>query len=404
MNAQIDLYHDLRRQKKDGTYPVKLRVTHKRKSAYYHLADMSIEDFEKTAKPKPREAHVKALKAYFASETDRAEAVIKAMPVYTVAEFDKRFNHRTQQVHTVQTLFEEKISQLKIEGRISTMQSYQTTWNNMLKYHKSKLPLQFRDVTPDWLAGFEKHLSANGVGRTSVGIYSRTIRAIFNTAIADDLVGRESYPFGNRRYQPPAGRNIKKALTIEDVRKIMAYTPEDERETKARDLWVFSYLCNGMNVKDICRLRYKDVGNKLITFIRAKTARTSRVEEVIQIGILPEVKAIMERWGSKRTGNPEQRVFPFLKAVVTPKDERDKVQLVTRFINTYISKVASSVGIEKGVTTYTARHSYATVLKRSGVTLEYISDSLGHGDLRTTKNYLDSFEDDTILEHAKNLL
>lgn len=404
MIAQIDLYQDTRRQKKDGTYPVKLRITYKRKSVYYHLTDATEEAFEKVTKPKPREEYIRELKSLFKAETDRAEEVIKAMPVFTFAEFEKRFTQTEQKVRTVVTVFDETITRLKTEGRISTMQSYQTTWNNLLKYHRSKTPLQFQDITPEWLAGFERYLSVNGVGKTSVGIYSRTIRAIFNTAIADGLISRESYPFGSRRYQPPASRNIKKALTLADIRKLMAYKPEDEREEKARDLWVFSYLCNGINVKDLCRLRYKDIGDKLITFVRAKTARTRRVEEIIRIAMLPEVAAIIDRWGNKRSGNPEQRVFPLLDSDVSPDEERNKVQLITRFINTYVRRVAETVGIEKEVTTYTARHSFATVLKRSGAPLEYISESLGHNDLRTTKSYLDSFEDDMIVEHAKNLL
>lgn len=404
MIAQIDIYLDTRRQKKDGTYPVKLRITYKRKSLYFHLTSTTEEAFDKTKKPKPREDYIRDLKAYFKAETDRAEEIIKAMPVFTFADFEKRFTQTEQKVRTVGTLFDETITRLKSEGRVSTMQSYQTTWNNLLKYHRSKSPLQFQDITAEWLKGFERYLSTNGVGKTSAGIYSRTIRAVFNTAIADGLISRENYPFGNRRYQPPASRNIKKALLVDDIRNIMAYKSDDEREEKARDLWIFSYLCNGINVKDMCRLRYKDVGEKFITFVRAKTARTRRVEEIIRIALLPEVAAVIARWGNKRTGNPDQRVFPLLDSDVDPVKERNKVQLVTRFINTYIRKVAQAVGIEKDITTYTARHSFATVLKRSGAPLEYISESLGHNDMRTTKSYLDSFEDDMIVAHAKNLL
>ncbi|GAB4000901.1 site-specific integrase [Spirosoma daeguense] len=404
MIAQIDIYLDTRRQKKDGTYPAKLRITYKRKCIYFHLTNTTAEAFEKTKKPKPREDYIKDLKAHFKTEADRAETIIQMMTVFSFEEFEKRYTQTEQKTRTVGTIFDEIIARLKNEGRISTMQSYQTTWNNLLKYHRSKSPLQFQDITPDWLAGFEKYLSTNGVGKTSAGIYSRTIRAVFNTAIADGLISRESYPFGNRRYQPPASRNIKKALTVEDIRKIMAYKSNDEREEKARDFWVFSYLCNGINVKDICRLRYQDVGEKFITFVRSKTARTRRVEDIIRIALLPEVAAIIKRWGNRRNGNPDQRVFPVLGSGVNPVEERNKVQLVTRFINTYVRKVAEAVGVEKDVTTYTARHSFATVLKRSGAPLEYISESLGHNDMRTTKSYLDSFEDDMIVEHAKNLL
>jgi site-specific recombinase XerD len=80
------------------------------------------------------------------------------------------------------------------------------------------------------------------------------------------------------------------------------------------------------------------------------------------------------------------------------------IDQTTKNINKYIRRVAKEAGVIKDVTTYTARHSFATVLKRAGVSTEFISESIGHSDLRTTENYLDSFEDDSKIENAKKLL
>jgi len=88
---------------------------------------------------------------------------------------------------------------------------------------------------------------------------------------------------------------------------------------------------------------------------------------------------------------------------MTEKQVRRSLDRLIKRTNDNIKKIAHEVGIEKTVTTYTARHSFSTVLKRSGVSTEFISESLGHCDLRTTELYLDSFEDDKKKEVAKHL-
>jgi len=80
-----------------------------------------------------------------------------------------------------------------------------------------------------------------------------------------------------------------------------------------------------------------------------------------------------------------------------------KVASAVDFINNNIRTVAKHAGVNKAITTYTARHSWATVLKRAGVSAEFISEGLGHTDVATTENYLDSFESDKLFENASFL-
>jgi hypothetical protein len=98
-----------------------------------------------------------------------------------------------------------------------------------------------------------------GKSFSTIGIYLRHTRAIVNKAIEDGHVDKRMYPFGKRKYQIPTSRNIKKALVLEDIKKIFDYTPVSDSEAKHRDLWLFSYLANGMNVKDTIRLKYRNV-------------------------------------------------------------------------------------------------------------------------------------------------
>ena len=159
-----------------------------------------------------------------------------------------------------------------------------------------------------------------------------------------------------------------------------------------------------MNFSDIARLKFENIDGNKIVFLREKTSRTSRQNQrPVIVTLLPEAEGVILKWGNaiQAKGN---YVFPILSTGLTPHQEKAKINLTISLVNNYIGKIAEAVGIEKKVTTYTARHCYSTMLKRSGVPIEFISESLGHKDIRTTESYLDSFEDKHREEFSKRLL
>ena len=117
--------------------------------------------------------------------------------------------------------------------------------------------------------------------------------------------------------------------------------------------------------------------------------------------ITPEMQAIIDRWGNNDR-LPDSYIFDYLKGNETPLQEKTILLEVVRRCNKRLKMIGEAIGI-KGISTYTARHSYATVLKRSGANIAYISESLGHADLKTTENYLASFEREEREKNAKLL-
>jgi integrase/recombinase XerD len=231
---------------------------------------------------------------------------------------------------------------------------------------------------------------------TTVGIYLRPLRAIINQAIEEGEFSREVYPFGKRRYQIPSSRNIKKALTLDEIGRIARFQaiPGTWWE-RARDMFMFSYFANGINMKDILKLKYANIDGEYVRFVRAKTHRTNRSNSTsISFHLSKELNDIINRLGNKNI-QADNYIFPVLTDGITPEKEMADVQQFIQMINTYLKKIAEQVGIEKKVTTYFARHSFATVLKKSGMSPLFISESLGHTSLKTTEIYLDSFEDET---------
>ena len=400
---------DTRRQKLDGTYPVRLRVTFQRERKYYStkLPDLTPLEWEKLNGDRLRDEKLREVRDKIKTYESDADTVMKELPRFTFARFEKLYfdDHSVDsksKAEDVYNAFEEQVKKMEKQGSASTASIYQTTLNS-LKAFKSRL--RFEDITPDFLEKYDEWLSSKGKSVTTVSIYLRNLRTIVNQAKTKGLVSNEEYPFGKNRYEVPAARNIKKALTLSEIEKIYQYQTETgSLPDRAKDFWFFSYLCNGINVKDICRLRWKDIDGDRVSFIRAKTARTKRRNQKAVVVILTDVaRAILDKWASKQQ-LPENYVFTILPADVTPQRERELVQYLTRSINKYVGRIAAELGIDKTVTTYTARHSFSTVLKRSGAPIEFISESLGHHDLRTTENYLDSFEDDVKRQYASNLL
>lgn len=163
----------------------------------------------------------------------------------------------------------------------------------------------------------------------------------------------------------------------------------------------FSYLCNGINFGDMLRLKYSNIDNGEIVFKRVKTIRTSKVKKDLQAMITPEMQRIIKRWGNMNKLS-DNYIFPYLKGNETPKQEDTIVKEVIRRCNKKLKLISSVLDLPR-ISTYTARHSYATVLKRSGANIAYISESLGHNDLKTTENYLAFFEREEREKNAKLL-
>lgn len=238
-----------------------------------------------------------------------------------------------------------------------------------------------------------------------MGINLRSLRAIYNIAILEGVISKEHYPFGPkkyRKYEIPIGRNIKKALDIEDIRKIKNANSLPTEYQFARDMWMFSFYCNGMNMVDIFFLKFESIDGRFLRFYRKKTEWTRRDVLPIEIYLLDDALAILNRWKVKET-SPSDYVFGLTSDQYSLEAQYRLKGNFIRSINYYMKKLAQLLGIKSKLTTYVARHSYATMLKNLGVSVEEISESLGHNSIETTRNYLASFSQNRKKSTAEKL-
>ena len=228
----------------------------------------------------------------------------------------------------------------------------------------------------------------------------RHIRAILNDMKRCGKILEAQYPFGRGRYEIQAGEGRKLALTLEQIGQIANYEDGTEATAKYRDYWLFLYLCNGINVADFVKLRYRDIVNGEICFVRQKTERTTKTRKEIRVVVTERMQAIINRWGNP--SRPDSFIFPILDGQEDAMRRKCKTMYFTRAINKRMKEVGEQLGIGN-ISTYTARHSFAMVLKRAGANIAYISESLGHQDLKTTENYLSSFEREERQKNAELL-
>ena len=274
-----------------------------------------------------------------------------------------------------------------------------STGNSLLKYKKN---LRLSEIDEDFLNDYETTLLSKKKSETTVGIYLRSLRTIFNLAIAKEVIHPKKYPF--KKYTIPAPRNTKKALKKNDIKKVFAYETEDPAREKALDFWKFSFLCNGMNFKDIALLKNEDFKGDFIEFRRIKTRRTTKSGNMpIRIPMNDISKGILRKYRGKGL-NPKDPLFPIINKSM---DEVQIDKVVENFIqitNKWLKRIGTELELPVKFTTYVARHSFATIQKNNGLSREYLKESLGHSSITTTEKYLSSFEDDDVVEMHGRLL
>ncbi len=405
LHLDTGLQLDKRRETKKG-FPVKIRVTYNRQPRYYSTGIyLSEEDFEKVIGKGRKSENLKAIKTKLEKFQKKADDVIeKQGDDFTFDSFKSLYLDKPISKSDVTSYFDNYIAELIEEGRATTASSYRCARNSIQDFIGKKRVIQFSDVNVKWLNKYESFMLKQGRSNTTIGIYLRSLRTLFNAAIENAILSKDKYPFGKRKYEIPASRNIKKALSKSDLKRIYEYQPsKDTWEEKAHSFWLFSYFCKGMNVKDICNLKHKNLSDKKIIFVRAKTKRSTKAnQKEISITRTEDINKIISKYGT-RTLSPDRNVFPFLDGTESPEREMTIVQQTTKNINNGMKKIAMALEIDDSVTTYTARHSFATMLKRGGAPTEFISESLGHSNLQTTESYLDSFEDETEEKYSKTL-
>lgn len=385
---------DSRTINKEGTYPIKIKVYYQRKPKYYSVGIcMSKDEWDKL--PNSRSSEGRFIQGEIEKEFSRILKNVEFLVENGTFSFD-RLNARLGKNigGTLNEMLEATIKELKDNEKFGSMGSYKTTLSTIKRFKKNEV--QFRDITVEWLREYER-FCLKTMNQTSLAINLRNIRTTMNVAKAAGMIREADYPFGRGKYQIKEGVGKKKALNKKQLKAIANYSDGNKFTEFYRDLWLFIYFCNGINVADLINLKFSDIQNGEISFIREKTKDRTRDAKRIYAPITPEMQSIIEKCGN----NPRKSIyiFPFMKAGDDAWEHEKKKKNLTKHINDRMKVIGEKLNIGK-ITTYVARHTYATVLRNEGVPVSIISPMLGHTSVTTTEIYLADLESENRARNA----
>ena len=388
---------DTRRRKKNGMYPVKIEVVYRRIQKYYPTdVDVSIDEWESFAEIKrPTEKMLDIGDSFYRVRDE----VVRLLDNGTFS-FETLAMSLGRSSMTLNAMLEEKMEAMMRKGQVNSFYRYQSTLSAVERFAGKHVQLAEVDVR--WLERCEAFLTSEGKSTTTMNIYMTSIRCVMREAVDCGLIKEGRFPFRHGGYRLPAVKTRKLALTKDEIRKIREWHGCAETEYW-RDLWMFSYLCNGINFRDMLFLKYGDVVDDEIIFIRSKTSRSRGNPKAIRVPVTPYMCEIMERCGNGRHGRDEQYIFKHARGGEKPMEVSMLVRKAVQQCNEAAKKITEDTGVRK-FSTYSARHSFATILKRGGADISFISESLGHTNLRVTETYLDGWDKEARLKYAETLL
>ncbi|MFT6923144.1 MAG: integrase/recombinase XerD [Crocinitomicaceae bacterium] len=291
----------------------------------------------------------------------------------------------------------QKVIRLLSAGRLGSAEAVKTSMTALNRFiNKESIP--FTDINVITLKNYTAFCYGRGNKPNTIGACLRQVRALFNEAINEDLIEEKLYPF--RKFKIPRSPKTKnRALRlheIEEIRKLEL--KHGSALCNARNYFLFMFNNMGINFIDLVKLKksqfskteYDKLGNLIagrISYERSKTQGS------FSIKLTNESISVLNQYDVSSKVSSEY-IFPF--GFENTEQGRERYKQQRKRVNRKLKELAKLAKIDEELTTYFARHSWATIAKRKMVPITLISEGLGHADLKTTQIYLGSFDDDVL--------
>jgi len=402
MNTNIIITLDTRRKKKDGTYPVILRMSHRRKTISISLG-ISVNEKDWDSKRREIKKTYKGVNSVNRLNNLLSKKKSEAMEVVTKLEETnslsfisiKQLKDKITNVNAPTSVFafgEKKIKEMEQSQQFGNARTYKTVLS-ILRTHCKGADLRFEELNYEFLKKWEaKHLSKDN-SLNSLSVYLRTVRALFNKAIKEGIIEQQAYPF--KDYRIKSSPTKKRAISIKSLRKIVSLELTSDHELfHVRNLFVASYLLNGMNYIDMAFMQLSNINNGRIEYRRRKTAK------LYDIKVTDQLQEVLNYYINDKES--DDFIFPIIKRDQLADQYKD-VEWARKRFNRGLKLLAKECGISDTLTSYVARHSFATQAMLNDVPLQAISAMLGHSKLSTTQVYLASLPSDVMDEYQERL-
>lgn len=264
---------------------------------------------------------------------------------YTITNLLEKVNGVSNRC-TVRELFDIHIEQLKQQGRLKYASTFKELKNSLIEFN-FHLDILFSEIDLVWLKNYETWLRNKGLAYNSIGVRFRTLRAIYNRAIEDNIVKQEYYPFRAYKVSKLHEDTAKRAISKPEIEKVVSYKSNKEYTQLSIDIFYFSYLCAGINFTDIAYLTRDNLIDNRLIYNRRKT------KKLIKIPIQDKALNIIEKYSH----SDNNYLFPILSTFhKTDIQKLNRINKVLRKVNKALKAIGEELNIPINLTTYCARH------------------------------------------------
>ena len=341
-----------------------------------------------------RQAHLQLIQSQIDWEMKQMQCIIHDKEMDGVSYSVDDLANEIQQLPTSQSVFmffRQQIAKKEQMQCVGTKNNYTNAVNRFIEFRNQK-DLTFSQMTADMMEMYQAWLWNRGVGQNTVSFYLRTLRTLHHKAVeAGQATSNDIFA----HVQTANVRTAKRAISVNDIRKIEKLDlPRGSSLDKARDMFLFSFYLRGMAFVDMAFLKKSDLKCGLVSYNRRKTHQNLNIEWI------KPMQAIIDKYAEQTKDSPY--MLPILTGKETsPYTQYRKVEYNTNY---NLKKIGKMIGLKIPLTTYVARHTWASIALHMNIPIATISEGMGHNSYKTTQIYLESIDVATINEANRRII
>ena len=341
-----------------------------------------------------RQAHLQLIQSQIDWEMKQMQCIIHDKEMDGVSYSVDDLANEIQQLPTSQSVFmffRQQIAKKEQMQCVGTKNNYTNAVNRFIEFRNQK-DLTFSQMTADMMEMYQAWLWNRGVGQNTVSFYLRTLRTLHHKAVeAGQATSNDIFA----HVQTTNVRTAKRAISIKDIRNIEKLELQiGSSIDKARDLFLLSFYLRGMAFVDMAFLKKSDLKCGVVSYNRRKTHQNLNIEWI------KPMQAIIDKYAEQTKDSPY--MLPILTGKETsPYTQYRKVEYNTNY---NLKKIGKMIGLKIPLTTYVARHTWASIALHMNIPIATISEGMGHNSYKTTQIYLESIDVATINEANKKII
>ena len=376
---------------KDGTHPIAIQVIHNRKKKLFFLKhSLSVDEWDYMLnEPNKKASNYRLLRARIKSAVNELESILIKFETsgndFTVEDIEKQYSpEKFENKNDIRfdSFVDNVIEELVKENRLGNAKAYSNMKTIFCRLMGDKILI--KDITESIIRDFIHKMTVNHLKVNSRAVHLRELRATLNKAIKLGYYDEANYPF--RKISVQTQKTRKRAVNRDIIKLLEELDLSDKKSLQFhKDIFLFSFYNRGMNFIDLAFLKVKNIESGRINYSRRKTGQH------FSIKLTDKAMQIIQKYNDLK--DPDSYLFPI---ITRHGKEYLDYKNAMRLTNKKLKKISQLLKLDVNLSSYVARHSWATIAKKAGVSTAIISEGLGHTTEEITQVYLDSFENDTL--------